>query len=265
MSKYSILVGDKIFDSKSKALDFYKNILNSYGIGEVLNRKDYMDVMDLIYMDWIRGEIKESEEEGGAEYDREGETFSTVVQRIRDQIQDYECEVGEYINAIKVDFHPEFKTTKCFYCIGGKDEQLFSYILAINGAVSDSQRFSKACRHLVAERLREFKKQRFESRPVRCAISNEIIEWEDCHVDHKSPLTFSVIVKSFIISNKIDVGKVRYTCEITVEKFADQELADKFNNFHKEMAVLRVLSKKQNAKLSGGARIKPTKKDGTLL
>ncbi|WP_432745973.1 hypothetical protein ABXJ76_08375 [Methylobacter sp. G7] len=57
---------------------------------------------------------------------------------------------------------------------------------------------------------------------------------------------------------------MEYICEVTKEHFADQELADKFDAFHKEMAVLRVLSTKQNNKLSGGARIKPTKKDGTL-
>lgn len=57
---------------------------------------------------------------------------------------------------------------------------------------------------------------------------------------------------------------MEYICEVTKEKFSDQELADKFNMFHKEMAVLRVLSTIQNNKLSGGARIKPTKKDGLI-
>jgi len=238
MSRYSITIGDKTFSSKSKAQSFYKGILNSYEVGEELSEEDCKNISDLVYMD--------------CGLDNE-------------EISAYEEETGDYIKSVMVDYHPEFRSTKCFFLMGGIDEkQLFSYLLAINGAISDNQRFSKTCRHLVSERLREFKKQRFENRPVKCAITNEIVEWEECQIDHKAPLTFSVIVKSFIIAHKIDISKVEYVCELTKEQFADQELADKFDAFHKEMAVLRVLSTKQNNKLSGGARIKPTKKDGTL-
>lgn len=260
MSRYSIAIGDKTFGSKSKALAFYKDILNSYNVGETLNDDDYTNVVDLVYMDFIREEIKTYE----PEYDGEKMNVMLLVKRIREQIHDYGYETGEHMSSVKVDYHPEFRSTKCFYCMYGKEKQLFSYLHTINGAVSDSQRFSRAGRHLVAERLRAFKKQRFENRPVKCAITNEIVEWEECQIDHKAPLTFSVIVKSFIVSNKIDISKVEYICEITKEQFADRELADKFDAYHKEMAVLRVLSTKQNNKLSGGARIKPTKKDGTL-
>lgn len=111
------------------------------------------------YADFIREEMKAYEAEYDAECDGEKISIVLLVQRIREQIQDYGCEIGEHVSSIKVDYHPEFKSTKCFYCLHGKEKQLFSYLLAINGRVSDSQRFSKACRNLVAERLREFKKQ----------------------------------------------------------------------------------------------------------
>lgn len=236
MSRYSITIGDKTFDSKSKALVFYKDILNSYEVGDCLSEDDCKNISNLVYMGLDSEEVKA-----------------------------YEEETGDYVKSVMIDNHPEFRNTKCFFLMGGIEEkQLFSYLLAINGATSDDQRFSKACRHLVSERLREFKKQQFKNRPVKCAITNKIVEWEDCQIDHKAPLTFSVIVKSFIIANKIDIRTVEYVSELTKEQFADQELADKFDAFHKEMAVLRVLATKQNRKLSGGARIKPTKKDGTL-
>lgn len=238
MSRYSITIGSKTFDSKSKALAFYKDILGSYKVGEYLSEADCKCISDLVYMD------------SGLDYE---------------DIEAYEEETGDYIKSVMVDNHPEFRSTKCFFLMGGTPEkQLFSYLLAINGAISDNQRFTRACRHHVSERLREFKKQQFENRPVKCAITNEIVEWEECQVDHKAPLTFSVIVKSFITAYKIDISKVEYISEITKEQFADQKLVDKFDSFHKEMAVLRVLATKQNRKLSGQARIKPTKKDGTL-
>jgi hypothetical protein len=236
MSGLSITIGDKTFDSKSKALVFYKDILNSYEVGDCLSEDDCKNISNLVYMGLSSEEVKA-----------------------------YEEETGDYIKSVVIDTHPEFRNTKCFFLIGGTEEkQLFSCLLAINGAVSDDKRFLKACRHTISGRLREFKKQQFKNRPVKCAITNEIVEWEDCQIDHKAPLTFSVIVKSFIVANKIDIRKVEYVSELTKEHFADQELADKFDAFHKEMAVLRVLVTKQNRKLSGGARIKPTKKDGTL-
>ena len=237
MSRYSLTIGDKIFDSKAKAIEFYKRILNSYEICEELNETDHKDISNLVYIGFSDEEIK-----------------------------DYEKETGDYIKSILVDRHPEFRGTKCFFLVGVDErKELFSYLQAINGGMSDAQRFSKACRHLVSERLREFKKQQFKNKPVKCAITNQIVEWEDCQIDHKAPLTFSVIVKSFIVAYKVDVSKVEYVCKITKEQFADQDLAHKVDSFHKEMAVLRILSTKQNRKLSGWARIKPTKKDGTIV
>ena len=266
MSRYSITIGDKTFVSKSKALAFYKDILNSYEVGKELNEEDFKNIFDLVHMDFINEEITAYKEE----YDDDDKMdIITIVQQIRDMINDYGWETGDYIRSVMVDFHPEFRSTKCFFLIGVMDgieeKQLFSYILAINGVLSDKQLFSRACRHLVEERLREFKKQQFENRPVRCALTNEIVEWEECQIDHKSPLTFSVIVKSFIVAYKIDISSVEYLFQNSKEQFVDKDIAEKFDAFHKEMAVLRILSTKQNRKLSSGARIIPTKKDGILI
>jgi hypothetical protein len=116
----------------------------------------------------------------------------------------------------------------------------------------------------VHDRIRKFKIQQFKNRPVKCVISGEIIEWEECQVDHKSPLTFSVIVKSFIVANNLNISEIEYTYSNSREKFADETIAEKFYDFHKSMAVLRIVSTKENLKLSGSARVKPTKKDGIL-
>jgi hypothetical protein len=152
-----------------------------------------------------------------------------------------------------------------FFLLGGIEEkQIFSYRLAINGDWSNEKLFSRACRFTIANRLRDFKKHCFKNRPVKCALTNEIIEWKECQIDHKAPLTFSVIIKSFIIANKLDLSTIKYGAKNGVEYFLDEELAQKFDLFHKEMAVLRVLSTKENNKRASSARIKPTKKDGVL-
>ncbi len=256
----AIVIGAKTFGSKSKALEFYKNILNSYDAGKTLSPDDYTTVTDLFYMDYINEEISEYESDGSEKMDA-----ALLVKKIRESLQDIWFELGGPIGAVKVDYHPEFGGTKCFHLLQYGLWHLFSYRLAISGDISDSARFSRACRNAISDRLREFKKSRFKNRPVRCAITNEIVEWEECQIDHKAPLTFSVIVKSFVVANKIDISEMEYVSEITKEQFADKNLVEKFDNFHKEMAVLRILSINQNKKLSSGARIKPTKKDGTLL
>jgi hypothetical protein len=136
--------------------------------------------------------------------------------------------------------------------------------MAINGLPTDIQKFSRACRFSVHDRIRKFKIQKFKNRPVRCVISGEIVEWEECQVDHKSPLTFSVIVKSFIVANDLNISTIEYTYNNSREKFIDDSIAEKFYEFHKKMAVLRIVSTKENQKLSGSARVKPTQKDGVL-
>lgn len=97
-----------------------------------------------------------------------------------------------------------------------------------------------------------------------CPATDRIVEWEECHVDHRTPLTFSVIVRSFIVARGIETSSVAYEDSGARERFANHELAVAFELFHREMAVLRIVAADQNAKLSSGARNKPTKKDRTL-
>lgn len=236
MSRYSITVGARIFASKTRALECYKAILNAYPAGEELNAPDRKSVIELAYN----------------EFTSEG-------------VRELEAETGHSVKGVMVDYHPEFPSTKCFFLLDQADMRVpFSYRLAITGALSHDQVFSRACRHLVGPRLREFKMEQFRNRPVRCALTNQIVEWEECHVDHKAPLTFSVIVRSFIVANSIDTGSVDYAHKGGKERFASGELAEQFQSFHKEMAVLRLVAASENARLSSGARIKPTSKDRTL-
>lgn len=265
MSRHSITIGTKIFKSKSEALAFYKNILGSYEFGDLLRPEDFNYLFDLKYANEITCEIELYKSEYSKEYDGEKLDDESLVQRIRSDIIYYHMEINDPLISISVERHPEFKGTKCFsFLHKSNGMNYFSYILAINGPTSDAKRFSRACRNIVSSRLREYKISRFSNKPVRCAITNRIVEWEECQVDHKAPLTFSVIVKSFIVANRIDVSSVAYAGDITVEAFLNQDLADKFNEFHQKMAVLRIISTKQNQKLSGQARIKPTNKDDVL-
>jgi hypothetical protein len=252
MSRFDITVGDKTFTSKTSAIKFYKEILDRYDFGGKLSDEDAKCLIQLGFKEeGTPEEVAELAEEIVADFHKNDEEIP------------YRKLLG-----VMVDRHPDFRTTKCFYFFGDVDgetrKDIFSYRMAINGFPTDIQSFSRACRFLVQDRIRTFKIEHFKNRPVRCVISGKIVEWEECQVDHKSPLTFSVIVKSFIVAHNLNISQIEYTYNNSQETFIDDSIAEKFYEFHKKMAVLRIVSTKENQKLSGSARVKPTQKDGVL-
>ncbi|MBE0471230.1 MAG: DUF3223 domain-containing protein [Methyloprofundus sp.] len=253
MSRFSITVGNRIFSSKKAALAFYKQIIDRYNFGEKLSDEDAISLIALGFKeDGTPEEVAELAEEMVADFHKNND----------DEIP------PNKLLGVMVDRHPDFRTTKCFYFFGDIDgesrKDIFSYRMAINGLPTDMQSFSRACRFTVHDRIRKFKIEQFKSRPVQCALTGDVVEWEECQVDHKAPLTFSVIVKSFIVANELDISKIEYEYKNSRENFADNSIAEKFYDFHKKMAVLRIVSSEENLKLSGSARVKPTRKDGVL-
>ncbi|MDO6680661.1 DUF3223 domain-containing protein [Oceanobacter sp. 5_MG-2023] len=252
MSRFSITIGNNVFPSKTAALKFYKQIFDKYSFGESLNDEDAKHIISLAFKDTGSSD----------EVDEFAEGVVSGLGIFPDELNE-----NKILNVMVVR-HPEFRTTKCFCFVGQLDgekhEQLFSYRMAISGVPSDLRYFSSVCRFSVRKRTRNFKIEQFKNRPVQCAVSGNIVEWEECQVDHKAPLTFSVIVKAFIAANDLDVSSIDYAFENSMGVFSDPALTEKFDEFHKKMAVLRIISINENLKLSSSARVKPTRKDGTL-
>lgn len=236
MARQPLTVGERTFSSKKEALDHYRGILSAYNEGSLLHEPDRSEVILLAY-----ASIQKRGGQGGGGMD-------------------------EQILDILVNNHPVFKSTKCFWLIWEDGERsIFSYTLAIYGERSDDLCFSVACRNAIRTEIREFKKKVFSKRPVSCGLTGRVVEWEECHVDHKAPLTFSVIVRSFVVANNIDIAKVAYDEESFLIEFADLSLRERFARFHREMAVLRIVSAEANAQRASAARVRPTRKDGRLM
>jgi Protein of unknown function (DUF3223) len=223
----AITIGAMTFASRAAAARFYRAILGRYSPGDRLDEADFLSVLSLCRLKWDRDSKAD-------------------------------------IEAIIVDHHPAHHQSRCFQIQIGGELFFFSYLLSIHGGLSDQVMSSRACRFAVASRLRDFKKEVFRNRPVRCAVTDEIIEWEDCQVDHKAPLTFSVIVKAFIVAHHVDLERVEYKFDNLLDEFVDDDLSARFRDFHEKMAVLRVLAKGANARLSASARVTPTRKDTAL-
>ena len=179
MNNREIKIGNNSYKNKTEALKCYKKILDKYNSGTSVDDNDMDLLIDLINYDpeSVNFEMEEPEED-----------LETLI-----------------IHDIYVDFHPVYKKTKCFFADLGDEQWLFSYRLMINGDLSEDKKFNIACRNAVKNDLHKFKEKVFANKPVKCAISNIEVDWDTCQIDHKPPLTFSVIVRSFIDARKIEV------------------------------------------------------------
>jgi hypothetical protein len=228
-----MIIGDKEFKNKKEALAYFKDILNSYKPTQIVNDKDFKDLVGLI-------------------------------ENRPDKDVKIGCGIAN-IQVIEVRFN-----TKCFELIRTDDsKEIFSYINCINGKTKPLTKFSKTCRETISEDLRNVKLlyfKKFSSKgEVKCQETGELCKWEELNIDHRQPNTFSVIVDRFIEVNRIDIDGVQYS-EIMdgVYHFTDLELAEKFRKYHRDKANLRLVRKEINSGRSHQARNSRQKKDLTI-
>ena len=228
--KISIEIGENTFETKKEALAFYKEILNSYKPGDQLNDEDFELIFDLL------------------------KKHPNAKEKIGEGVEKIAVERDEY-------------TTQCFHIHRiDKSIENFSYIKCINGEPNDFTRFSKACRKATEEDLKQVKQDYFKDNSkdgkVKCQDTNELIEFDDAHVDHRQPNTFSAIVDRFIELRQIDLKAVVYNkTESYGHTFVDSLLAADFRKYHSEKAKLRVVKKLRNMARSFQAKVNAQKKD----
>lgn len=223
-------IGPFKFKYKKDVTAHYKKILNSYDFKEPLNEEDFNDVLNLL--------------------------------KIHPNAQE---KIGPGIKKVIVD-ETRYKT-KCFNAIRVDSScEIFSYIKCINGSLSSLTKFSKTCRDVISEDLRllkiSFFKDNSKKGRVKCQETGELSLWEELNVDHRQPNTFSVIVDRFIELYGINLSVVEYVEIIdNVYSFKDNDLANKFRQYHKEKANLRLVRKDKNLGRSYLARNRRQKKD----
>ena len=228
--KKCLQIGRLHFKYKKDVIAHFKKILNSYNFGELLNKDDFQDVLNLLK---IHPNSKEK--------------------------------IGAGIKKIKVD-ETRYKT-KCYNAIRvDSSSEIFSYIKCINGSLSPLTKFSKTCRDAISDDLRLVKLSFFKGNSkkgrVNCQETGELSLWVELNVDHRQPNTFSVIVDRFIELYRIDLSSIEYIESIdNVYLFKDNDLAEEFRKYHKEKANLRLVRKDKNLGRSHLARNKRQKKD----
>ena len=225
-------IGKHIFKTKKEALNHYKMILNSYEFGQTLNENDFNELVELLKMHPCS-----------------------------------ETKFGAGIATIKIVKIPKFNT-KAFELQRIDDStEIFSYINCLSdGSKRIRNIFTRACRQAVQEDLRNVKLAYFQKHSkqgkVKCQETNELAIWEELVIDHRQPNTFSVIVDRFIELYQIDIQNIKYNEEIEgVDKFEDEEIKQKFKEYHKDKATLRIVKKNLNSSRAYQARIGKQNKD----
>jgi hypothetical protein len=225
-----MIIGNKVFKYKKDALNYYREILNSYNFGEKLNEKDKAEIIELL--------------KNHPEFNKK---ISFGIQNII---------VG------KVKYN-----SKAFHIQNNNSElEAFSFIKCINGEKPPLTIFSNTCRDVVQEDINKVKFQYFSDNSkngqVKCQESGDLCEWKELVVDHRQPNTFSVIVDRFIELNKIDISSIEYIEVIDgVYKFKNEEISNKFKSYHKGKANLRIVKKEKNSGRAHQARVNQQKKD----
>jgi len=239
-----IKIGKKTYPTKKSAIEFYRDILNSYEFGESLNENDFIKLVDLLN---YHLEINYEKPNNNREAKSKTEKKDFVLKDIR---------IAKYLYS-----------TKCFELVYEQESFIISYRKLINQTKPTRQSiFNNVCRNLIQSDLIElkqnyFKQNALESRAL-CQETNEKHFWENLVVDHRQPNTLSMIIDRFIEIKGIDVSKVEYKqSENNYTIFDDDKLNDEFIQYHKEKATLRIVRKDLNLSRTGFARIKPMKKD----
>jgi Protein of unknown function (DUF3223) len=233
MARKPITIGAKEFKFQKDALAFFKKMLNSYRANRTIEEGDH-------------------------------EFLLALLERHPEAARKIGVGIKRFYKA------PTEMGTSCFWVErtdGSKTD--FSYITAVKAqGKSLYQEFADACRNAVRADLIKTKEEFFnqhgdEHGKVECEISGEKMAIYESHLDHKKPLTFQVIVNTFIAANNITISKGMLSTPQDAQfesEFSDQSTKRQFKEYHHRMAQLRIINPKANLSLGGSERITRSKR-----
>lgn len=129
----------------------------------------------------------------------------------------------------------------------------FSYIKCFRQDKTSKENWNQIFRKIIKPQMDEFRTAAYESFGngdyFICQGSGLKIKKIYSHIDHVFPLTFDSIYLEFIKNNNIDLSKIELTDDPTdgdVKMIKDDDIKQKFYEFHKKRAVLRIVYSKVN-------------------
>lgn len=132
---------------------------------------------------------------------------------------------------------------------------------------SRKQEVSQALRRVVRFDLYRLRDQFFSQHKdadgrVSCAETGERITADEGHMDHRHPMTFEVIVTTFLASKGLSLDDVEMSAgrdEQIAPEVTDIDLANDFSTYHTKVARLDFVKKKVNLAASSRNRLKKSR------
>jgi hypothetical protein len=228
----AVELATRCFPTQSAATAFYKEMLSRYKPGDRVSDADALDLTALL------------------------ERHDELAQKVGTGIDHFSVMMTEH-------------GTPCFR-IERKDGTGtdFSYRHCITRRPpSRKQEVSHAFRRAVRFDLYQardafFAEHKDARGTVACAETGERITREQGHMDHRPPMTFEVIVTTFLVGRGMTVDAVSITSgkdEQVSPEITDQGLAEDFRRYHAEVAGLDFVSVGTNLSQSGKHRMRPTR------
>ncbi|MBO89547.1 MAG: hypothetical protein CMP14_08495 [Rickettsiales bacterium] len=224
-----VKIETKTFKTKSQAIIYFKNMLARYEAGERVNNDDALDLSAL-----LKRHAEFAEKKG----------------------------IGiNYFEVMKTEFG-----TNCFKIIrfdGSSTD--FSYLHCVRGAVPKKKtEIYKAFRNVIRfdllnARHKYFSANKDNDEKILCAVTKERIAVSECHMDHRAPLTFEVIVETFLKNKRLNYQDVKISTGLdnqTAPEIIQPGLAEDFREYHNKIAEISFVKSNINLKHSALNRIK---------
>lgn len=222
-------IATRTFENQSKATDFFKGMLNRYSAGDQVTDDDSLDLAALL------------------------ERHDEYAQKVGCGVDHFEVMATEH-------------GTNCFRIVrtdgSGTD---FSYRHCITQRPPTrkqdvSQAFRRAVQlDLYTARDRFFAQHRGADGRVTCAVTGERIGRDESHMDHRPPMTFEVIVTTFLEGRGMSLEEVpisRGRDEQVSPEVTDAGLIEAFRSYHTRVAKLDIVRTSVNLSQSARHRIK---------
>lgn len=223
-------IGTRSFANQKEATLFFKDLLSRYAPGDTVGDEDSLHLSALL------------------------ERHDEYTRKVGCGVHHFEVMMTEH-------------GTPCFRIVrndaSGTD---FSYRHCITQRPPSrkqevSQAFRRAVRFdLFKARDAFFTEHKDEQGLVTCAVLGELISIDQGHMDHRAPMTFEVLVSTFLQGKGLSVDDVPIssgTDEQVAPEITDKELAEAFRKYHSKLAHLDFVRDKANLALGPKNRLKP--------
>jgi len=211
------LIGDLIFRTKTEAERHIRSILHNTPLGHALNEED-----------------------------------AAILLALLDSHPNRDAKIGVGVESFLVRMCPIWRNNRQFVLVRTDGTSTdFSFKECLSPA-SPLQMFKRACRHAIADQILAFRNaemDRMLGDVLVCPVLRIPVAPDGAQVDHEPPLTFDSLVLAFIEQERTDIEAIRVTGfgDNEMRKdFEDSAIRERWQEFHRTNARLRLVSKKAN-------------------